>query len=177
MILCNGIPKSGTHCLLKAYDLNRPKVGSENADTGHFPFGTIDTVENKHILIIRHPRNCIVSMVRMGQKSLTEENVIACINEFNGKPFAEYADDFLGFLTDGSTHVIRYEDLVSDISAIQGMCAFVGIPYVEGTFEILPTSWTFTNNKTKTHWEEYWTPAIDEVWAMTGLRIEKILKY
>ncbi len=174
-IVVNGIPKSGTHALLKALDLNRQKVGARYAQHGHFPYPEVDTVHNQHLFIVRNPRNCIISSVRMDKLEVNEASILDKIFHFgSGMDFQGYSDTYAPWLVEPNTHVLTYEGLMSDITVLQGVCKFVGIPYIDGSFEAFPLTWTLTHNPIASNWKDYWTPNIDAVWQEHGLAFEKL---
>jgi hypothetical protein len=172
-VVVNGIQKSGTHALLKAVQLNRPTLGALAVEHAHAT--EVDSETNKHIFIVRHPRNAILSLVR---PDCSEQNIIRQITNYaDKKDFLSHAMGYVHFLSDPKTLVVRYEELVSNPSTIRAVCAFVGYEYKEGAFEALPMAWTPTNRFDKSDWTQHWTPAIDAVWSDHGLEWERLLGY
>ena len=82
MIICNGFPKCGVHALSKACGLL-----SLPSQLGHFTWEERDKAfaGDKHVLIIRDPRNALISRLRMDGQQLTSGNIILLLMIVTGK--------------------------------------------------------------------------------------------
>lgn len=80
------------------------------------------------------------------------------------------SDDFL-------VHNVRFEDLIKDPSAIEGISEFIGLPLAENHFDnIWGDTYTFTGKLSD--WQEYWNDAVESAWiSHGGLELEKALGY
>ncbi|KKL52393.1 hypothetical protein LCGC14_2285870, partial [marine sediment metagenome] len=137
MILCNGLPKSGTHYLSACLEM----MGSARFDVvalgpghffDHFKVGADLPEHDKHILIIRHPRNILMSFARSRYSPLLPGQIISAMygySQFVGSP--ERLDDcmgrFAGWLDDKSVYPVRYEDMTTDGgAAVEKLAAHIG---------------------------------------------------
>lgn len=131
MILCNGLPKSGTCALTRAVEL----LGAE-ACHAHYEYGTRQVLPEtyRHVLVKRDPRNVVISALRYFDRPIT-------LSEFNGMFetwFVKDSPKYLPWLSNPAVLVIRYEDLIASAYAMRLIAQCIGVPYVEGAFERLP---------------------------------------
>lgn len=141
MILCNGIPKSGTHALARAC----------GGAVVHIPFG-IELPGGEHVFITRHPRNILCSYVRAQRLLPATAALKMALADFFGIPFADECRRYLGWLTSG-VEVVRYEDLIVE-------------PGGTLTWSGKPSDWTRAWTQTM---DEAWAvAAMDEIQAAMG---------
>jgi hypothetical protein len=163
-VICNGIPKAGTHALKKGVELLG--VQAEHQHTPH-----ADKEDGKQVVIFRHPKNIIMSWVRFSKRQISEGLILGAIQSF--EPFAAYD----GYLDDDTVLTVRFEDLVADQKELVRISEYIGVDYIDGAFEMLPKhtrTWTgdFSN------WEDHWTDRIQESWiAMDGPEVETRWNY
>jgi hypothetical protein len=174
MILVNGIPKSGTHALLKGVELLG--IPASNITLDHLPFGPLPENTEKHIFIIRHPRNIIISYCRWINKPVTTGMLIGCIQDFQEKHFADYCNDFIPWLTDTDTYVIKYEDLCISDTALRSVANYLEIPYLEDAFPNLP-GLTATWTGSPSDWTTIWNDEIDAEWQLRCQEIQDKMVY
>ena len=172
MIICNGIPKHGTHALLKAVELLGVPVA-----WGSFPGAVLEhriydgvPVDGKHIFIIRNPKDAFISWMRHHSMPLIEGMIISRLQnmqqDFNGAYF-NYCNCFTGWLNDKNTLVIRLEDLISDNGkTIKRIAEYLKVPYQKDAFINLPGH-TVTWNPERSDHTKYWTNRIEKVWEDT----------
>lgn len=159
--IINGFPKSGNHALLKACQLLGLPIPSVN----HLPYSK--KTSGKHILIIRDPRNILVSKLRFEGSRVTPGMVISKFRLFDKKSLVEEMAEYEGWLTDPDTLVVKFEELVSDPSIIKKIAEFVDTPYIEGAFEELP-GLTRTWTGALSNYQDYWTQDVANVWDAEG---------
>lgn len=159
MILVSGIPKSGTHALLKAVEL----LGVPAPMHEHLPFGPLPAGTEKHLYIIRHPRNILMSWVRFENKPVTTGTLIGAMRDFAGKRFAEVLESYMGWLTDPQTFIVRYERLCSTPDAIRDIAIYLDVPYLDDAFPNLP-GLTPTWTGSPSDWRTVWNPEVDCWW-------------
>ena len=169
-ILCNGIPKSGTHALLKGLELlGYPRGPVVTWQHTFFPF-TEQRWWDKHVFIYRHPRNCLVSYIRWRQRPVTTGHLIGAIYDYlYAMPFADAIRTMQGWLSDPDTHCLRYEDFVANDAALRGVAAYLGSPYYEDAFEHLP-GLTETWTGAPSDWNSVWNEQVQAVWVAEGLQ-------
>jgi len=131
-ILINGFPKSGNHALQKACALLGVPV-----PLGHTPYA--EKKDGKYILIIRDPRDILISMVTFRGKPLTLENLKTEYDRWEGNEgtLAEKLAEYEGWLDDPDTVYLKYEELIANDETMRELADFLGVPYPEGTFEKL----------------------------------------
>lgn len=131
MVTTNGFPKCGNHALVKAVQL----LG-QPCQVSHIPFG--ESVEGKHVFIKRDPRNVICSWLRFTGQPVTPGMFLTAFRRFQSASLVEEMSAYEGWLSEPSVHVVRFEDLISDATCMQGIAAYLEIPYLDGAFENLP---------------------------------------
>jgi len=163
MIICNGLPKSGTHALVKAVQL----LGQPDTEHVHEPFG-YDIGQNKHILVKRNPRNVLVSWVRFHGVQVTSGNLIGAIKRINDRSLGKLFNDYKGWLTDPSTLVVKFEDLTTDNGAtIQLIANYLAVPYLTDAYTYLPgLTRTWTGNLS--NWRNHWSAQVESEWNLSG---------
>ena len=136
MIICNGFPKCGVHALSKACGLL-----SLPSQLGHFTWEERDKAfaGDKHVLIIRDPRNALISRLRMDGQQLTSGNIILRINEYEtgDKGFVDAFSRYTAWLKNKNTHIVRFEDLIKDDTEIKALAKHLGTPYFADAFDNL----------------------------------------
>lgn len=175
MILVNGIPKSGTHALLKAVELLGVTAGQIVLD--HIPYNTqfLDNID-KHLYIIRHPRNVLISYCRWKHQPVTGGMLIGFMHDFMGKTFTTYCQDFIPWLTDQNAFVVKYEDLMMNDAVIRSIADHLNIIYLEDAFPNLPgLTPTWTGNPSD--WTTIWNPEIDAEWQLQCQSVQEEMGY
>lgn len=157
MILCNGVPKAGTHLLMsycralgmrvypetvKGYGPDvqglpaNPKAHS--CCHGHVPARHAESLSSHRVVtIFRHPRDVLLSYCRYMHETPRE----GLAHYFSGKGFVELYWQFVPWLR-------------------LGKCVF---------FERLPKTNrgpTYTGDPTR--WQDRWTPSLDALWHEHG---------
>lgn len=157
-----GIPKSGNHALKKACEL----LGHD-MQVGHLIYEKREP-DQAYICIIRDPRNILISWMRFVEKPITlpwiKESLFSGIFEHT---LLEWHVKCLAWLQDSQTKVIRYEDLATP-AEMKKLAGYLDAEYPDGACEELPKGKTLTSNEKHTHWQEYWTPEIEEAWNAAG---------
>jgi hypothetical protein len=174
MILVNGIPKSGTHALLKAVQLLG--IPDDAVRLEHLPFGLLPDGVNKHIYIIRHPRNVLVSYCRWQNRPVAAGMLIGFMRSFEGKSFADYWQTFSGWMTDPATFVVRYEALLANSAVIAKIAAYLGVPCLVDAFANIP-GLTPTWTGAPSDWSTVWNRDIDAEWQKDCQGIQEAMGY
>jgi len=160
MVTTSGFPKSGNHALVKAVQL----LGV-NCQINHLPFGS--QVADKHIFIKRDPRNVVCSWLRFIGRPMTDGMFLTSFRNFQGRSLVAEMADYEGWLRDENTHVVRYEDLISDDACLRGIAEFLNIPYLESAFANLP-GLTRTFFAQHSDYTQIWTPEVSTIWENEG---------
>jgi hypothetical protein len=160
MITTNGFPKSGNHALVKAVQL----LG-QPCEVNHVPFGS--PVVEKHVFIKRDPRNVVCSWLRFIGRPVTDGMFLTSFRNFQGRALVSEMADYEGWFGDENTHVVRYEDLISDEACIRGIAEFLTVPYLKSAFSNLP-GLTRTWNAAHSDYRAIWTPEVAAVWEAEG---------
>ena len=169
-IICNGIPKSGTHALVKAVQLLGQPTRHE-----HLPYS--QKLNGKQILIKRHPRNIIISWVRFIKQQVTEGFIIHEMKTFEDNGLVQCLNDYSGYLTDKDTLVVSFESLISEESELRNISDFIGCEYIGDAFNnIIGLTPTYTGELS--NWEDHWTDNIDKEWVkLNGHTAERLWNY
>ena len=173
-ILCNGIPKSGTHALVKTVQL----LGVSNTRHGHYSLPE-HTPEGVHLFVVRNPKDMMVSWCRMQKGECNTGFLIGSFKQYyNNKSIVEVFNDFAHWLTNDTVFTVCYEDLISDGGLeIARIAEHLGIPMVRDAYANLP-GMTFTWTDTPSHWEDYWNVQVQDAWVDAGgLEIERVYGY
>ena len=160
MILCNGLPKSGTHALVKAVEL----LGCVDVRQDHIPY-TEGLKVDKHLYIQREPRNMLVSWVRFAYPTVTKGYLIGAIKNY-GSMKMSLPEAILRF--DSWEHrknvlVVEFESLIENDREMRRIAEYLEAPFLDDAFENLPGG-TATWTGKLSRWEDYWCPEIDEIW-------------
>lgn len=160
-LFTNGFPKTGNHALVKAAELlGVPCTVNHRAWEEGVPEGTTHSM-----LIVRDPRNVVISMLRFNRQPVTGGTFLARFRHFQYASMAEEMAKFEPWLR--ASHVVRYEDLIRDDQAMRRMAGYLGVPYLEGSWSELP-GLTFTWNERHSDYRAIWNPHLEEVWAREG---------
>ncbi len=187
MILANGISKSGTHYLALCLELmGFPKVYEPQPGLSCLMshWTRVDKLpsHDHHILIVRDPRNALISMVRSRSRPLLPGSIISHIRAYpgaNDEPsIGEFYDRFVGWVDDPDCVVVRYEKMLSDGGlTIQKIADRVG-GIATGVYETAPLTQTATWTGSPSNWHDHWTPEVEAAWEESGgLAAEKALGY
>lgn len=168
MIYANGIPKHGTHALLKAVELLgvpvRGRLSDAGAQLGHWPALDL-AADDKHILIIRQPRNSLISWLRYGGLSVTQGLLSA-----NMQDQINACREYLHWLDDPRTLIVRLEALVSDGGAtVQAIADYLGVPARPDAYSNIyghTRTWSGQHSDWVTCAE--WTPDVEAAWQAKG---------
>jgi len=191
-ILVNGYPKHGVHAALKTVELLGLPVQCAISQEGarldhlkaHFTLNGITYVAElndiKHVFIVRNPRNALISWFRQGNLPLQTGKLIGQIKSFKseGVSYPDTYNDYLPWLNDPQTLVVRFEGLVSDKGkTIERIADYLGVKYFDDAFESLPGG-TITWMGEYSDWQKCWNDDIEQAWIECGgLELEKALGY
>ena len=165
LVFAHGFMKSGNHALIKALKL----LGFWTAPV-HITFGTAIPIGYTHnIFIKRDPRNIMLSVMRIFKDASTSEALITSCKDLDyggesTKDFFELLDKWSGWLTDPNTFVVKFEDLIASDAEMRRISNYLGVSYIEGSFEKLPGN-TDTWNEEHTDYKEMWTPEVQNLWS------------
>ena len=162
MILCNGIPKSGTHALLKAVQL----LGCVNARQDHVAYRSdMDRRVKKHIYIHRDPRDMLVSWVRFSCPAVTKGYLIGAIKDYGalGCSIAEAIERFDDWIGAPSVLTVEFQALTSDDREMRRIAKYLDVPFLDDAFDNLEGG-TPTWTGKLSHWEDYWSAEVDDAW-------------
>ena len=172
LVFAHGFMKSGNHAIIKALKL----LGFWTAPV-HIPFGqAIPTGYTHNIFIKRDPRNILISVMKSLGDPMTPEALIARVADVNYsdgsiKNFFQLLDKWTGWLTDPNTFVVKYEDLIANDIEMRRIATYLGVPYIEGSFERLPGD-TATWSAEQSDYTTLWTPEIQALWgSVVGTKI------
>lgn len=157
-ICVNGAPKSGTHALLKVCELLGQSVpGGVN----HIPYGqSLPEGTDKHLFIVRDPRNVLISWLRHNRKSVTDGTFMSAMNEYDFNGYSNWIED-------KNVYAVRFEDLIASDKEIRCISDFLGVPYLDSAFENLPGC-TMTWTGKYSDYRKIWTPALEAFWNENG---------
>lgn len=172
-ILINGIPKHGTHALLKAVELLGVPVKYGNhpgAELVHM-INEGEPVESKHIFIVRHPKNAFISWMRHYNLPLTSgmlQSRLQNMQEPEGN-YLDFCQKFLDWMVCPDTLVIKFEDLISDQATITKITKYLDVPDQPDVIQNLPghtLTWTgqLSNHETLDAWDD----GVETVWKNIG---------
>ena len=168
MILCNGAPKTGTHLLFKAVRLFDGCAAA--AVHGHHDLNKMPPKGvNKHVEIVRNPRNAVCSMVRFSKLEVTRDNILKLI-----PTVLERCNNHLMWVRDSAVLTVRFEKLLTDPVELQRIAEYIGKPLIENHFkELWGNTHTFTD--ALSNWKDHWpTPLetdfaeFDAAWSKYG---------
>lgn len=172
-ILCVGTPKSGTHALTKAVEL----LGIPRDDRYREGFCSLthalpDDPDLPHqyraVMVIRDPRNMLISMVRWRRDTLASGFIIGCLHDYEmDLSLADWLTRMGPWLQRADV-VVRYEDLIESDAALRRIANALGLPYLDDAFSNLP-GLTLTWNSQHSDWRKHWTPEIEAAWQSQGL--------
>lgn len=168
VVVCNGLPKTGTHALLKCVELLGVPHARDHMEHGHWPHGYAP--EGKHICIFRDPRNVLVSWVRFARNEAVSAGfLMAAIRAYySGESFVAEAGMFTPYLSDPNALAVRFEDLLSDGGAsVIAIAGFIGVPEIPDVYESIP-GMTVTYTGALSVWQDHWTDQVDAVWQEEG---------
>jgi len=172
------MPKSGTHALVKAVELlgipwMQEGGAKEYCIHGHYEIDQ-PMPRGKQILIIRNPRDMLVSWVRWTKSSVTEGYLISATKSYySGKSFRDEARNYIDWFNDDETFVVKFESLISEPETLQQIARFINAPYIDGAFENIP-GLTKTWTGKLSNWRDHWSSAVEQAWVDSGgLEIER----
>lgn len=155
MILCNGSPKTGTHLLLKAAH----QLGGRCVLAVHRHDADIDSLNHRHIHIIREPRNAFISYLRMNKLGEDYSEIAKHVS-----PFIKEYSSYIHYLSDPKTLNIRFERLLADKSEYDKIALFLSKEVVD--YNII--GGTATYNKTPSCYKEIFDDKIKYAWEFFG---------
>ncbi len=187
MILCNGIPKSGTHYLALCMELmGFPKVYEPREGPcclmNHWTMDDKLPEHDHHFLIIRHPRNAMISMLRERERPLVPGVLISAIRAYppaaDRVSMVKFYDRFAGWLTDRDCVVVRYETMLSDGGETISKIARLTGGVAQDVYESAPSVQTATWTGSPSNWRDHWTPGVEKIWQENGCTaLEETLGY
>lgn len=173
-ILCNGTPKAGTNLLVKAVRSFAPEM-VHRSQHGHYKTPLDEATHDKfdrHVEIIRYPKNIIGSWFRFKDIPYTTRDFRVEI-PIRMKSIREH----LGWLSRDDVHVVKFEELLTDPQALEGIGEYLGLPTWGGQFNNLwGHTYTFTGKLT--NYKDYWNPEVDALYRLHGgYELEEALGY
>jgi hypothetical protein len=173
MIKLNSIPKAGTHLLIRATEL----LGAVVPNMGHaLHANTIK--DDRHLFIIRNPRNALISWLRWNKKPLAQGTIITTLQRYEDSvPFYDYWMRYVSWMTAENAMVIRFELLLDDERVLRRIADYLGVAYLDDAYAHLvgPTA-TYTGRLSR--WQEHWTPIVEDAWGtFGGTEIERAFGY
>ena len=182
LVICNGNAKAGLHVLVKTVELlgvpwdHTGRGKPDHCLSGHWPSSN-PPPNGKHIHIIRHPKNMLVSWVRFTRSEFATGYLIAAFKSyFAGKPIYEEFMDYAPWLDDPEVLNIRFEALLAD-QEDQRIADFIGVPMLPEVSERRPGG-TISWSGKLSHWPDYWSDEIEAAWQKArGPEIEKVFGY
>lgn len=169
MIYCNGSPKNGTHLLLNSVRLFGGVCFT--AQHKHEP-NLILSKDDKHIHIVRNPRNALISYMRMNNIDLSVKNIS---NEI--PRLIEEQSSYLHYLRDTKTLNIKFENLVSSDKELNRMAKYLDMRLIDDHFDKSKkgvATWTGRLS----NWVEVWEGKINSAWIVNGgLELEQKMGY
>lgn len=177
-VIVNGIPKHGTHLLLRAVEVCGVAVTSSvregEATLYHLPFSKKKVFETKHALHLftkRNPRNAFISLLRSERSSLDSETLMNRMKNINGHglSYVRFCKPFLDWLYHPQVVVIDFDNLVSDPSELERIAIALGKPF-EPSFHAKLNSPTRTWTGNLSNWTklESWTDEVEMTWEKIG---------
>ncbi len=162
-VITSGPEKAGNHALVKAVEL----LGIP-CDVEHRRYKEGLPVGAKHLFIKRDPRNMVLSMLRFRDQPVSAGMWIRWFRRYSDKKsLIKYLADFESWLNHERTFVVTFEDLIKDDRAIKDIAKYLAVPYLEGSFELLPgVTKTWTGVLSDFH--VIWTPEVEKVWNSEG---------
>jgi hypothetical protein len=148
-VVPNGYPKMGNHALVKALQL----LG-EPCEVAHIPYGQ-PLPPGQHILVVRDPRNALISWIRFQGKPVTPGMVVSTFRHVEDASYHDALARYEGWLTDPDTMVVRFEHLIVSDAEMRRIATALGISYLDGAFEALPGlthTWTGQLSDYRTIW-------------------------
>jgi hypothetical protein len=160
-LILNGIAKAGNHALQKACALHGVDLQI------HHIYYADKVAGEKYLFITRHPRNIICARLQDAmQQRVTPIGLQYGLADL-GDTIRKMHVDFLGWLTDPDTTVIRYEELVGSDRVMRQIASALGVAYVEGSWEQLPGG-TDTWSGHPSDWTKIWTDKAQAIWESVG---------
>lgn len=172
--IANGMPKTGTHALLKGMELLGIPASLAGPQDGfgymdHIPYSASPPA-GKMVHIIRHPKNMLISWVRWVGNPVTEGMLIGAIQSYNTIGIAATLDAYQGWLSDANVHTVKYEDLVASAQALTDIATFLGVSYLVDAFANLPgLTETWTGSPSDYTTKAAWTANVDAAWTAAGI--------
>ncbi len=162
-VFCNGFPKSGNHALQKAVEL----LGVP-AEVNHRPFKEgLPHGATHHVLIVRDPRNVIISWLRFNGDPVTPGKFLARFRKFQDRSLADEMAEYEPWREAHGTYIVRYEQLIEDDRTMREIAAYLGVSYISGSFAALPNH-TRTWNPVRSDYRGIWTPEVIAAWGAEG---------
>ncbi len=206
LVICNGNVKAGRHALIKTVELlgipwdHQERGRPGHCISGHWPGHRppppvtahllrkataredgkpLPEPDFKHIHIIRHPRNMLVSWVRFTRTDVAPGYLIAAFKSyFEGRPIYDEFVGYRGWLNDPEVLNVRFEGLTSDDGeTAQQIADFLDVPMLPDVVE-RRLGGTITWTGKLSNWEDHWSEIIDQAWGEArGPEIEEMFGY
>lgn len=177
-VLCVGIPKSGTNMTEKVCKLLGVSP-SPHMHTANYHLAET----HKVAYVYRNPRNVLISaqryqnhQMRGWEDTITDQKLINQFFEFFNAPLNSVYLGYEKWLT-SKAYCFKFEDMVKGIGVVD-LSSYLGVKFRPDIAARLAEGGTPTWTGKLSHWQDFWTPAIDKVWVDEGmLEIEKRLGY
>lgn len=171
VVLCNGIPKSGTHALVRAVQL----LGCETEHV-HTPYS--DKASGKQILITRNPKNTLISWLRFTGEKVTQGFLMGLFKSYDGYPLYDSYARYQPYQEDKDTLIVRFEELFSDGgSSLERVADFIGVPLLDDAYDNIE-GLTLTYTGKLSDWRDHWSDLVEAAWIEArGDEVEKLWSY
>ena len=92
---------------------------------------------------------------------------LSSFRQFQSASLVEEMAAYVGWLDEGNTLVVRYEELIASDVCMRGIADYLEVPYLSGAFTELE-GLTITWFAVHSDYRKLWTPEIQNVWSAEG---------
>jgi hypothetical protein len=169
IVLVNGIPKSGTHVLVRAMDVYGVAHFHDHVDTSNIR--ATCRKHPRHIIITRELRDTLTAYIHHAGLPYTQDSLIYIFHRYHSQQhYSTYVEGFVGWRKVPSVLFTRFEDLVYRNHHLPDIASYVEAPYSDSDYDQI------INYKTRTYrgprhskWTDVWSPAMDVLWEEYGM--------
>jgi len=179
-VCVTGIPKSGTHALLKAVEMMGVPVGEGKAhidvetlpaEPGHVYHCHIPPQELpgdcRTIVMLREPRNALVSYARFRYGVVTAGNLRLSLLDFFDFSFPEWLRKFIDY-RESECLPIRFDDLLTDGGeSVERIGKYIDAFDTTDVYKNI-NGQTVTYTGRLSNWQDHWTQRLEKEWRDTG---------